>query len=98
MQRSIILFCLVLSFSLGPGSVVSQSATPAASPVASPVTVDACTGLEAYFLDLAGPFTSLAAAQSAVDAWVADYNLDRPHQALDDQLAGHPGRAVPPGS
>jgi hypothetical protein len=37
------------------------------------------------FLDQAGPFTSLVGAQTAVDAWVADYNLDRPHQALDDQ-------------
>jgi hypothetical protein len=37
------------------------------------------------FLDQVGPFTSLAAAQTAVEAWVADYNLDRPHQALDDK-------------
>jgi hypothetical protein len=37
------------------------------------------------FLDQAAPFTSLAEAQMAVDAWVADYNLDRPHQALDDK-------------
>jgi transposase InsO family protein len=37
------------------------------------------------FLDQAAPFTSVAAAQAAVDVWVADYNLDRPHQALDDK-------------
>jgi hypothetical protein len=37
------------------------------------------------FLDQADPFTSLVEAQTAVDAWVADYNSDRPHQALDDQ-------------
>ena len=37
------------------------------------------------FLDQMAPFTSLAAAQTAVDAWVADYNIDRPHQALDDK-------------
>ena len=37
------------------------------------------------FLDQVEPFTSLAAAQTAVDAWVADYNIDRPHQALDDK-------------
>jgi transposase InsO family protein len=37
------------------------------------------------FLDPADPFTSLVEAQTAVDAWVADYNSDRPHQALDDQ-------------
>lgn len=36
------------------------------------------------FLDVVGPFTSLEEAQAAVDAWVADYNTDRPHQALDD--------------
>ena len=34
-------------------------------------------------LDTAAPFVTLAAAQAAVDAWVADYNTDRPHQALD---------------
>lgn len=38
------------------------------------------------FLDQVAPFTSLAEAQTAVDAWVADYNLDRPHQALDPRL------------
>jgi transposase InsO family protein len=37
------------------------------------------------FLDQMARFTSLAAAQTAVDAWVADYNTDRPHQALDDK-------------
>ena len=30
-----------------------------------------------------GPFTDLAAAQAAVEAWVAEYNTDRPHQSLD---------------
>jgi len=38
------------------------------------------------FLDEMGPFTSLETAQAAVDAWVADYNTDRPHQALDEKL------------
>ena len=28
-------------------------------------------------------FTSIVAAQQALDAWVADYNTERPHQALD---------------
>ena len=32
------------------------------------------------FLDDAGPFTSVEAAQAAVDRWVAEYNCDRPHQ------------------
>jgi hypothetical protein len=36
------------------------------------------------FLDQAGPFTSVTAAQNAVDAWVGDYNTNRPHQALDE--------------
>jgi transposase InsO family protein len=35
------------------------------------------------FLDTAGPFTSIAEAQAAVDGWVAGYNADRPHQGLD---------------
>ena len=44
------------------------------------------------------PFTSLSAAQAAVDAWVSDYNLDRPHQALDPKLPVTPAdrfRPVP---
>ncbi len=35
------------------------------------------------FLATAGPFTSVAEAQAAVDAWVEHYNTDRPHQGLD---------------
>ena len=49
------------------------------------------------FLDQVAPFTSLA-AQAAVDAWVADYNRDRPHQALDPKLPVTPAdrfRPVP---
>jgi transposase InsO family protein len=33
-----------------------------------------------------GPFESLEAAQAAVDAWVADYNAERPHQGLDGKV------------
>lgn len=33
------------------------------------------------FLDTVEPFTSIERAQAAVDAWVADYNQQRPHQA-----------------
>ena len=36
------------------------------------------------FLDTAGPFTSLEAAQAAIDEWVGEYNTDRPHQGLDE--------------
>jgi transposase InsO family protein len=31
-----------------------------------------------------GPFESVEAAQAAVDAWVEDYNRERPHQGLDE--------------
>ena len=33
-----------------------------------------------------GPFTSLELAQAAVDAWVEQYNSDRPHQGLDEKV------------
>jgi transposase InsO family protein len=39
--------------------------------------------LQNDFLDDAGPFASLEAAQAAVDAWRAEYNTVRPHQSLD---------------
>lgn len=38
--------------------------------------------LRAEFLSSAAPFTSLKAAQRALDEWVDDYNTHRPHQAL----------------
>jgi transposase InsO family protein len=48
------------------------------------------------FLDIAGPFTSVAEAQAAVDVWVRDYNADRPHQALDEKVPVTPAdRFVP---
>jgi hypothetical protein len=33
-----------------------------------------------------GPFTSLEAAQAAVDAWVEQYDSERPHQGLDEKV------------
>jgi transposase InsO family protein len=39
--------------------------------------------LQVDFLDDAGPFASVEAAQAAVDAWRQEYNNDRPHQSLD---------------
>jgi transposase InsO family protein len=33
-----------------------------------------------------GPFTSLVEAQAAVDAWVVEYNAERPHQGLDAKV------------
>lgn len=46
--------------------------------------------IQTELLDDRGPFDSLAAAQTAVDAWVTDYNHTRPHQARDmDAPAQH---------
>jgi transposase InsO family protein len=41
-------------------------------------------------------FPSLKAAQAALDAWVADYNTNRPHQALEMATPAERFRAVPP--
>jgi transposase InsO family protein/transposase-like protein len=40
-------------------------------------------------------FASLKAAQEALDAWVEDYNTNRPHQALDMATPAERFRAVP---
>ena len=48
------------------------------------------------FLDDAGPFTSSEEAQYAVDAWVEQYNTDRPHQALDEELPVTPSERFAP--
>ena len=48
------------------------------------------------FLDIAGPFTSVAEAQAAVDAWVGHYNTDRPHQALDEKVPVTPAERFTP--
>ncbi|KUL33809.1 IS481 family transposase [Streptomyces regalis] len=41
--------------------------------------------LRRELLDDCGAFESIGAAQAALDAWVQEYNSDRPHQALDMQ-------------
>ncbi|MFJ6565768.1 integrase core domain-containing protein, partial [Streptomyces sp. NPDC091412] len=41
--------------------------------------------LRRELLDDCGAFESIEAAQSALDAWVREYNSVRPHQALDMQ-------------
>ena len=48
------------------------------------------------FLDVAGPFTSVDEAQTAVDAWVAHYNSERPHQALDQNVPVTPADRFAP--
>jgi transposase InsO family protein len=40
--------------------------------------------LQADCFQVDGPFADVATAQAAVDAFRAEYNHDRPHQALDD--------------
>ena len=47
--------------------------------------------LRRELLDDHEPFTSLEEAQAAVDAWVEQYNADRPHQALDANRPVAPG-------
>ncbi|WP_063820467.1 IS481 family transposase [Nocardia aobensis] len=39
--------------------------------------------LRTEFLDHVAPFESIAIAQEAIDGWIAAYNHQRPHQALD---------------
>ena len=41
-------------------------------------------------------FASVDAAQAAIDAWVAEYNADRPHQALDGQVPVTPADRFTP--
>lgn len=48
------------------------------------------------FLDDAGPFTSVEEAQAAVDAWVEQYNTDRPHQGLDEKVPVTPADRFAP--
>ncbi|HET7278959.1 MAG TPA: IS481 family transposase, partial [Dermatophilaceae bacterium] len=48
------------------------------------------------FLADAGPFTSIEEAQAAVDAWVAQYNSERPHQGLDEQVPVTPADRFAP--
>lgn len=48
------------------------------------------------FFDVTGPFSSIEAAQAAVDAWVADYNDERPHQALDPRWPVTPAERFAP--
>jgi hypothetical protein len=57
--------------------------------------------LRREFLDHAGPFDDLAAAQAAIDAFVLEYNTTRPHQSLDmafpaDRFTARPPAATEP--
>ena len=48
------------------------------------------------FLADAGPFESIEQAQAAVDAWVEQYNTDRPHQGLDEHVPVMPAQRFAP--
>ena len=48
------------------------------------------------FLDIAGPFTSVAEAQAAVDIYIAEYNTGRPHQALNEKVPVTPAQRFTP--
>jgi transposase InsO family protein len=52
--------------------------------------------LRRELLDDHEPFDSVEAAQAALDAWVAEYNADRPHQALDGQVPVTPADRFTP--
>jgi transposase InsO family protein len=52
--------------------------------------------LRRELLDDAEPFTSLELAQQAVDAWVREYNHERPHQGLDGQVPVSPAQRFTP--
>jgi transposase InsO family protein len=48
------------------------------------------------FLDDREPFPSVQQAQAAVDAWVVEYNTDRPHQGLDERVPVAPADRFTP--
>src|SRR4051794_29060368 len=48
------------------------------------------------FLDVTGPFPSLADAQAALDAWGSHNNRERPHRALDEQQPVPPAERFEP--
>ena len=52
--------------------------------------------LRREFLNDAGPFETLQAAQAALDAWVEQYNADRPHQGLDESMPVTPADRFTP--
>lgn len=52
--------------------------------------------LRRELLDDHEPYPSLAAAQAAIDTFVAGYNTDRPHQGLDQDLPVTPSQRFAP--
>jgi hypothetical protein len=62
---------------------IKQRLTKPASPTTTGKIERFHKTLRTEFLDHVAPFESIAAAQEAVDGWIAAYNHQRPHQALD---------------
>jgi hypothetical protein len=52
--------------------------------------------LRRELLDDARPFTSLLQAQAALDEWVREYNVSRPHQALETRAPVTPAERFQP--
>ena len=52
--------------------------------------------LRRELLNDAVPFTGLAAAQAAIDGWVAEYNTNRPHQSLGEKVQHRTLRSYSP--
>ena len=62
---------------------IAQRLTKPASPTTTGKIERFHKTLRVELLDHGDPFPDLAAAQKAIDAWVAEYNTARPHQSLD---------------
>jgi transposase InsO family protein len=62
---------------------IAHRLTQPASPTTTGKVARFHQTLRRELLDDAGVFTDLATAQAAVDAFLREYNTDRPHQALD---------------
>src|SRR5690606_17233625 len=64
---------------------IAHRLTQPASPTTTGKVERVHQTLRRGLLDDCGAFESGGAAQAALDAWVAEYNAVRPHQALDMQ-------------
>jgi transposase InsO family protein len=62
---------------------ITQRLTRPASPTTTGKIERLHKSLQDELLDDHGPFESLEALQSALDAWREEYNTDRPHQSLN---------------
>ena len=75
---------------------ITHRLTPPGSPTTTGKIERFHLTLRRELLDDHEPFESLTAAQTAVDWFVAQYNADRPHQALDAELPVTPAERFTP--